>query len=302
MSTTPITMNLANASERDVDTAIAIGAILDDLDNCNHPLRSSFIRDENGEWPEDDPDDFDPENGEHGKILAARLLKLLARSPGCLNRVIWGFSTARYNDVFDKDSAHLKLHPRLETALEKLNEHEKNLAQAASGYIAANQIASDAVRLIQRALKQGLTHSRKRLEEELPKLVARGQACTLDHQGPVHINSNVRLFDLVRFMRSELHEKDLITDEEYHWLCAEAPLASSPAGGSPSPRRLEDYDDLQDTLNRSKEALAWFIQQFQGDSGTGESHWQQFPEYRAAQATLATLQQSSTTVNNRHPL
>lgn len=57
------------------------------------------------------------------------------------------------------------------------------------------------------------------------------------------INTNVRLFDLVRFMRSELHQADLITDEEYFWLCAEAPMAKG--SGSPSPRRLEDYDELR---------------------------------------------------------
>jgi len=54
------------------------------------------------------------------------------------------------------------------------------------------------------------------------------------------INTNVRLFDLVRVMRSELHEADLITDEEYSWLLSEAPMAKG--SGSPSPRRLEDYD------------------------------------------------------------
>lgn len=54
---------------------------------------------------------------------------------------------------------------------------------------------------------------------------------------------NVRLFDLVRFMRAELHEANLITDEEYAWLCMEAPLTQGV--GSPSPRRLEDYDELR---------------------------------------------------------
>lgn len=59
------------------------------------------------------------------------------------------------------------------------------------------------------------------------------------------INTNVRLFDLVRFMRSELHDANLITDQEYGWLCAEAPMAKGQ--GSPSPRRLEDYDEVKAT-------------------------------------------------------
>ena len=57
------------------------------------------------------------------------------------------------------------------------------------------------------------------------------------------INTNVRLFDLVRFMRTELHEADLITDEEYSWLLSEAPMAKG--SGSPSPRRLEGYDRVK---------------------------------------------------------
>ena len=57
------------------------------------------------------------------------------------------------------------------------------------------------------------------------------------------INTNVRLFDLVRFMRSELHEAELITTDEYSWLLSEAPMAKG--SGSPSPRRLEDYDRVK---------------------------------------------------------
>jgi hypothetical protein len=53
------------------------------------------------------------------------------------------------------------------------------------------------------------------------------------------INTNVRLFDLVRYMRSDLHEAELITDQEYGWLCAEAPMAKGQ--GSPSPRRQVNY-------------------------------------------------------------
>lgn len=73
------------------------------------------------------------------------------------------------------------------------------------------------------------------------------------------INTNVRLFDLVRFMRSELHQADLITDEEYSWLCR-SEMAQGPQGGSPSPRRLEDYDQLQakcESLRVALEKLHW---------------------------------------------
>lgn len=69
------------------------------------------------------------------------------------------------------------------------------------------------------------------------------------------INTNVRLFDLVRQMRAELHEDDLITDEEYFWLCGGCEMATSPEGGSPSPRRLEDYDVLSEKLEAMREAI-----------------------------------------------
>lgn len=59
------------------------------------------------------------------------------------------------------------------------------------------------------------------------------------------INTHTRLFDLVRYMRAELHEENLLTSEEYAWLSGGAGLAQDPKGGSPSPRRLEDYDDLR---------------------------------------------------------
>jgi len=67
------------------------------------------------------------------------------------------------------------------------------------------------------------------------------------------INTNVRLFDLVRYMRSELHEAELITEQEYGWLCAEAPMAKGQ--GSPSPRRLEDYDEIRARMKRMESAL-----------------------------------------------
>lgn len=69
------------------------------------------------------------------------------------------------------------------------------------------------------------------------------------------INTNVRLFDLVRYMRSELHQASLITDEEYSWLCNGCEMANSPQGGSPSPRRLEDYDVMSEQLEAMREAI-----------------------------------------------
>jgi hypothetical protein len=77
------------------------------------------------------------------------------------------------------------------------------------------------------------------------------------------INTNVRLFDLVRYMRSELYEAELITDQEYAWLCAEAPMAKGQ--GSPSPRRLEDYDEIRAKMKHMEKALTEIREMVGGD-------------------------------------
>lgn len=69
------------------------------------------------------------------------------------------------------------------------------------------------------------------------------------------INTHVRLFDLVRYMRSELLNAGLITEDEYAWLAHTSPMAASPKGGSPSRERLEDYDALRARLKSAEDAM-----------------------------------------------
>ena len=38
----------------------------------------------------------------------------------------------------------------------------------------------------------------------------------------------------------------------------------------------------QSLLADHQRVLDWFIEQFRGESGAGESHWEQYPEYREA--------------------
>jgi hypothetical protein len=128
---------------------------------------------------------------------------------------------------------------------ESLEQLQAALYQASSGYIGMSEITRKALKIMRHSLKMGISHSRRHMETNVPLLEKELAECLLAHQGPVHINSNVRMFDLVRYMRRELHEANLISDAEYTWLCAEAPLATSEQGGGPSPRRLEDYDDLR---------------------------------------------------------
>lgn len=101
------------------------------------------------------------------------------------------------------------------------------------------------------------------LRNEAPALLDEIDRLRATQEKP-EINTNVRLFDLVRYMRSELHEAGLITDQEYDWLCS-SPMACSPKGGSPSSERLEDYDEIRakmiavaaerDSLRRENEEL-----------------------------------------------
>ncbi len=70
------------------------------------------------------------------------------------------------------------------------------------------------------------------------------------------INTSERLFDLVRFMRSELHQSNLVNDEEYAWLSVGSAMANSPKGGSPSVQRLEEYDDMRAELTALRAALS----------------------------------------------
>ncbi len=88
---------------------------------------------------------------------------------------------------------------------------------------------------------------------------------------------NVRLFDLVRYMRSELHEADLIDLHEYAWLCGQCELAQG--DGSPSPRRLESYDRVRARIKELEADLAvarryvrteWKAGRLQGPMSTEE--------------------------------
>jgi hypothetical protein len=84
------------------------------------------------------------------------------------------------------------------------------------------------------------------------------------------INTNTRLFDLGRQMRVELHRADLITDDEYAWLSGGSPMATSKDGGSPSPRRLEDYDEL---LTKNREQAAEIVRLRAAETAIDKPRW-----------------------------
>lgn len=132
-----------------------------------------------------------------------------------------------------------------------------DLLCAACGYVEATEIARRALSLMRRSLSQGVSHSRKTLEAAIPELEKKLAECKLSNKHEfAHIATNKRQFDLVRYMRSELHEANLITDAEYFWLCADAPLATSEEGGSPSRERLEDYDAMRDAITEAHSVIS----------------------------------------------
>ena len=54
-------------------------------------------------------------------------------------------------------------------------------------------------------------------------------------------------------------------------------------------RTDEEANELAWMIRAAPELLSsckWLVGQLQGDSGTGHSHWEQFPEYRAACAAI----------------
>jgi hypothetical protein len=84
------------------------------------------------------------------------------------------------------------------------------------------------------------------------------------------INTHRRLFDLVRNCRAQLHEENLITSEEYAWLCQHT-FEDDPVSGSPSPRRLEDYDDLREKIR--------VLEQWKREEIAIESWWMKIDEF-----------------------
>lgn len=65
---------------------------------------------------------------------------------------------------------------------------------------------------------------------------------------------------VVRYQRSELLDAGLIDRYEYAALCSDE-TTDKPGQGSPSPRRLEGYDDLRKQLDAQRAALATVTQE-----------------------------------------
>jgi hypothetical protein len=135
-------------------------------------------------------------------------------------------------------------HLSRDTLLCYIDQLERELAEAVSSQDALRNEFDRREEVVNR-LRSQLTAQREAHERDVGELRAKQP-----------INSHRRLFDLVRFMRSELHEADLIDADEYAWLCSHEFKEDKGKPGSPSPRRLEDYDDLRTRLTAAERRLA----------------------------------------------
>lgn len=227
-----ISIGIARASKKDITASYHLLAILDDLDTNNHPLRAgtTFLRDENGQWNDADPDAFDIDDPAHCRTLTERLLKILEQSPGFLCRIIGGFASLLQpsNALIDPDADCLTPHPEIVAAKEKAAHYDQ-------------------------------------LRTALEKLGGYAKSVRLDRKDPT------REFALqtVDWCEGLL---ELVTQ-------AEATLTSQ--SGQPS-----QSGPTTDALQLALRSLQFFVDQCRGDSGTGESHWEQFPQYRQAVSLL----------------
>lgn len=105
-------MKMAKADEKDMDAAIKLTAILDNVEKGYYPPAAT---DEEGE---DEPTFFDEDDREHLKVFYDRVMACMESAPGGLLRVTWGFHTVMHNDIIDPNADTLELHPRLARALE----------------------------------------------------------------------------------------------------------------------------------------------------------------------------------------
>lgn len=105
-------MKMAKADEKDINAAIKLAAILDDVD------RGYYMHPESEDDDSDEPTFFDKDDLDHLRAFHDRVMACMKAAPGGLFRVVWGFDTIMHNDICDPNADTLELHPRIVQALE----------------------------------------------------------------------------------------------------------------------------------------------------------------------------------------
>lgn len=104
-------MKMAKATKEDIEAALLLNGILDDVDDGRFPRG---VTDEEAET-ERDPEHFDENDSDHLKFFYERVMHCVRSRPSGIARVIWGFATIVDNNILDPDKNVLELHPRLRT-------------------------------------------------------------------------------------------------------------------------------------------------------------------------------------------
>lgn len=113
-------MRMVKPSERDIDTAGELIALLNDLSRGYYPWER---------YEEDGPSYFDPDDRKHLRRLYDSLDGLLDRAPGFPTRVIGGMCYVicyDKNQILDPADDCLELHPDLKAGLKLLKEQRAN--------------------------------------------------------------------------------------------------------------------------------------------------------------------------------
>ena len=98
-------MEMAKASERDIEAAMELMGILTTVDSGYYPSKCDDA--------EGDPLFFDDDDKEHLAVFYARIKACMDRAPGFIGRVVGGMHTIMHNNILDPNDDCLALHPRL---------------------------------------------------------------------------------------------------------------------------------------------------------------------------------------------
>jgi hypothetical protein len=122
MTTETTTMKMARASEADLDAALDVVRMLDDLARGNMPASDA----------DDDWDWFDRDDDKQCGVVLGRILD--AAEKGSLFRVVFGMSCvlSAKNELLDPDADTLEKHPNIIAALKT---RERLLSLARAGYV-----------------------------------------------------------------------------------------------------------------------------------------------------------------------
>jgi hypothetical protein len=108
-------MRIAKATEQDLELAMLVMGMIDDIQRGDYPRRADGTYNERG------PDKFDADRADDCKEFVARLLAAVTprAAGGALIRVVGGMHTVLHNEVFDPASDVLTWHPDLLPAIEE---------------------------------------------------------------------------------------------------------------------------------------------------------------------------------------